>query len=380
MGFYKYQELFNPSDPVADQIRQLPQLPPAELVAVWRRLHGALGAEGYRLGIKYLDTGIYVPIPTDIDPDNPPPTPRSSKSITDPIHVYFPQFRPADHPTEADYPKPPISPQEAEFCLADLQKCQSTFQLFERETKNSEGMTIIDPRNYAWYSKNIYNEPMHSEFYFLSIDDINTDDRKNYLQNIGIMPTLKIIKSQYECTCNEQWIIKIPKLPEFCQHTDIVTHFRNQKKRPAIDNAMSILTSLLNKGTADKKIKQCTSDFVVPGFYQLSKENIQKGINSITTINHAESCICKKATSMYHEINNRLIQRKKQHMVPVTIPSPPVVPVPPSSAAPVPSLPITPIPPPAHEAKAASEIKKASVPGKKTKSDDWRHNLWRRNK
>lgn len=276
--------------------------------------HEALGAEGYRLGIKYLDAGIYVPRASGV-------TARSNRASKDPIHILFPKFRPVDHPIDARYPKPPISALDAASCLAGMQEQQKRFKLFEHEDSNGEQMgwpSRIDPFQYSWHASNIYVTPLHSQFYFLSIDDVNSTEKKDILANMGIKPVLIVVSSIADNSeNNEQWIVKIPKLPQYRQEQNLIQHFAQHCPKPVDDEAVRLLAQELNKMAGDPEVTSCTRDFRLPGFYQLKKKYIEKGLFHVVSIKHAEHGVCPVATERYYQLHAKLDSASKRRVRPV---------------------------------------------------------------
>ncbi len=286
--------------PLARQIESLPAV--ADIRSIFRAFHGALGAEGYRLGIKYLDAGIHIPRGSL--------TGRKLKNTKDPIHVLFPKFRPVPHPTDPDCPKPPISPEDAASCLAGMQEQQRRFVLFEIKD---------DPLNLAYHASNVYVTPLDSRYYFLSIDDVKTEEKRARLTELGIRPALVTVSSIDPKTGeeNQQWTLKIPKLPQFRQGLNLIDHFAQHLPKPVDDPAIRALAQRLNLLAGDPDVTSCTRDFRLPGFYQLKEKYISKGIYHIVTIKHAEDVICPVAEGMYHESHAELEKTAARRVRPV---------------------------------------------------------------
>ena len=299
--------------PLAQQIDNLP--PVADIDSPWQIFHGALGAEGYRLGVKYLDAGIRVSRGALIA--------RSNNNSKDPIHVLFPQFRPAKHPTDEKYPTPPISPDDVAACLAGMQAQQRKFKLFEHEDKNWERLgwpSKIDPFEFSWHSSNAYITPLDSNCYFVSIDDVNTPEKKQILADMGIRPALIIVSSIDPETGekNEQWTLKIPKLPRYRQNQNLIEHFAQHLPKPVDDEAIRSLAQRLNAAAGDPEVKSCTRDFRLPGFYQLKKKYVERGIFHIVSIKHAETCTCSVTEAMYHKIHAEIEKTTSRRVRPVS--------------------------------------------------------------
>ena len=255
-------------------ILSLPQIDVAQ--QQFKMFHEALDAEGYRLGIKYLDAGIYVPRPLGV-------IARSNRMSKDPIHVLFPKFRPVDHPSDPKYPKPPISAVDAESCIPGMQAQQKRFKLFEHEDPDGKNLgwpSRIDPFQFSWHASNIYATPLHSQFYFLSIDDVNSLEKKAILANMGIKPALVVVSSINDCgEDNEQWVVKIRKLPQHCQAQNLISHFAQHLSKPIDDEAIRQLAQELNRLAGDPEVSSCTRDFRLPGFYQLKKKYGSSGFS-----------------------------------------------------------------------------------------------------
>lgn len=314
--------------PLARQIESLPAV--ADIRSIFWTFHGALGAEGYRLGIKYLDAGIRIPRGTF--------TGRSNTNSKDPIHVLFPKFRPAPHPTDDKYPTPPISPEDAASCLAEMQAQQRKYKLFERESKDWKELgwpTKIDPFQLSHHASNIYVTPLDSRYYYLSIDDVNSGRKRRILSDRGIRPALILTSSTNPGTGdNDQWIIKIPKLPQFRQDRNLIDHFARRLPKPVDDPAIRALAQRLNAQAGDPDVMSCTRDFRLPGFYQLKEKYVSQGIYHVVTIKRAEDVICPVAAFMYHQIHEGLSKttarrvrpisrRAEQHSLPVDAPATP---------------------------------------------------------
>lgn len=286
--------------PLARQIENLP--PVADILPTFQAFHGALGAEGYRLGIKFLDAGIHIPRGSL--------TGRSYTNTKDPIHVLYPQFRPAPHPSDPKYPKPPISPEDAASCLVGMQAQQRRFALFEIKD---------DPANLSYHASNSYVTPLDSRFYFLSIDDVKTAEKREKLAELGIRPCLVTVSSIDPETGeeNQQWTVKIPKLSQYRQEQNLIEHFARHLPKPADDDAIRTLAQRLNIEAGDPEVSSCTRDFRLPGFYQLKEKYVTKGIFHVVSFKHAEDVTCPIAETMYHEIHAGLEKTSTKRVRPV---------------------------------------------------------------
>ncbi len=297
--------------PIAKAIEALE--PPKNIHEVFLNFHDAIKPDGYRIGVKYLDAGIYIPRGSFIG--------RSSANTKDPIHVLFPKFRPAPHPTDPKYPTPPISFQDTAACLKKLQEQQTKFKLFEHTDSSWGSMgwpSKVDPFRLSYHSSNIYVTPLSASYYYLSIDDVDNPQKKETLDKMGIKPALVITSSITENNeDNEQWIIKIPKLPQFCQSMNLINHFAAHLPKPIDDPAIRKLAQNLNQLAGDSQVTSCTRDFRLPGFYQLKKKYVEKGIFHTVSIKHAIDIQCQVTQDMYHELYAKLEKVSKKQVKPI---------------------------------------------------------------
>ena len=306
-----------PQPPNHPTVIAIKNLPINDIAHQWNQFHTALQADGYRLGIKYLDCGVYIP-------QSPNLRPRSAKATKDPIHKFFPQYKPQPHPYNEKYPTPPISAEDVKKCLPGLQIRQHQFALFDRQDENWKALgwpSRTDPFQFSWHSSNLYVTPLSSKYYFLSIDDVNTPDKIERLKELGIQPALICVSSidpdtKYE---NQQWTLKIPKLHQYQQPSNLIDHFARHLCKPVDDDAIKLLAQDLNKIAGDSDVKNCTRDFRLPGFFQLKKKYVENNIFHQVSIKLSENHTCGVAEAMYHAFHETIRKKATKRTKPLRI-------------------------------------------------------------